>query len=220
MERCGRIVMNVEDKISANALRFQGIVLTNFILISPLVSNCQRPQTDVDSSRAHIKFDARTTNKQVYQDWKPKRRKRYGEFPAFSSSFVHARRKATSVDPDALKSRSHLDFPYKTIPKPQMVKAMEPNIKVGEGKRYWAFTRLLAASVTTSLSKRKRASEVVLTKVATHSSATEQLKCKAGAVASNFCFGVSTDSSPHHYFRSMHSSIRVHYSQVVVLYYE
>nr|CAB3263148.1 uncharacterized protein LOC104265675 [Phallusia mammillata] len=94
-----------------------------------------RPKTDADFQSSQVKFDDRTTNKQSFQDWKPELRKRYGEFPTYTAPLLYPDKRAMMEDPDVFKSRSQIDFPYKTIPKPEMVKAMEPNIKVGEGER-------------------------------------------------------------------------------------
>ena len=80
-----------------------------------------------------IKFDHRTTNKEVYKSWKMQEKKRYGELPTFTAPLIYPDKKQLIKHDDLFKSRTHTDYPYKTIPKPEMVKVVRGNIKVGEG---------------------------------------------------------------------------------------
>ena len=100
----------------------------------------QKPKTKAaDASEPKVKFDSRTTNKQHYKTWKAQDRKRFGELPAFTAPLIYPDKKTISKQKDLFKSSTQRDFPYKTIPKPEQVKVVDGNIKVGEGWSYFKF---------------------------------------------------------------------------------
>nr|XP_009858504.2 uncharacterized protein LOC104265675 [Ciona intestinalis] len=100
---------------------------------SALPAILMRPKTNSDQKAEPVKFDGRTMNKYYYQDWKPKMKQRFGELPAFTSPLIYPDRNKPKNIEELTKSRTHTDYPYKSMPKPEMAKVAAANIKVGEG---------------------------------------------------------------------------------------
>ena len=96
----------------------------------------KREGSNEEDSKQNVKFDNRTTNQDFFKTWRLKEKRRYGELPAFTAPLIFPDKKQLIKQDDLFKSRTHTDYSYKSIPKPEMVKVVEGNIKVGEGKHY------------------------------------------------------------------------------------
>lgn len=80
---------------------------------------------------AKPKFTGDTTNKEFFTGTeKLPTTERFGELPTFTHSLLFPDKANLK---ELLRSRTQLDFPYKTTQKPDLVKAASPNIKVGQG---------------------------------------------------------------------------------------
>ena len=101
----------------------------------------------VVGSASAVGFDSQTTNKDFYKDWKPKRKQRFGELPAYTSPLIYPNKRNIPQNKDLYKSRTQTDFPFKSIPKPSLVKVTSGNIKVGEGIGEYVDLRFASALI-------------------------------------------------------------------------
>ncbi|XP_039265053.2 uncharacterized protein LOC120340762 [Styela clava] len=79
------------------------------------------------------RFDDKTMNRLFFKDHKLYRiPQRFGELPTFTHSLLFPDKDNSK---DNLLSRTQADYSYKSACKPSLIKAAEPNIKVGEGEQ-------------------------------------------------------------------------------------
>ncbi|XP_076802222.1 uncharacterized protein LOC143446468 isoform X3 [Clavelina lepadiformis] len=129
-----RMIIPVEKHVLSNdPLSDLTIYRKDFPPKSSVPVNIMMKTNHVVGSASAVGFDSQTTNKDFYKDWKPKRKQRFGELPAYTSPLIYPNKRNIPQNKDLYKSRTQTDFPFKSIPKPSLVKVTSGNIKVGEG---------------------------------------------------------------------------------------